>query len=70
VDAKGDGPLAPALGQRPTDLTGIARAHGVSEMSVWGDVFEPRSGWTPEAVVGARGRVVLITEYLRSIQAR
>jgi mono/diheme cytochrome c family protein len=92
VDAKGDGPVVPALGQRPTDLTGLARAHGgkfpflaivaaidgtrdvrahgVSEMPVWGDVFEPRSGWTPEAVAEARGKVVLITEYLRSIQAR
>jgi mono/diheme cytochrome c family protein len=91
VDAKGGGPVAPALGQRPTDLTALARAHGgkfpflaivaaidgtrdvrahgVSEMPVWGEAFEPRTGWTPEAVAEARGRVVLITEYLRSIQA-
>src|SRR5215831_21332121 len=58
---RGDGPVAPALGEKPTDLTQLAathgdefplqavvdaidgtrtvRAHGVSEMPVWGEVF-------------------------------
>jgi mono/diheme cytochrome c family protein len=89
---KGDGPVAPALGERPTDLTQLARqnggtfpfdrvveaidgtksvrAHGVSEMPVWGDVFRAQSTWPVERHVDARGKIVLITEYLRSIQRR
>jgi mono/diheme cytochrome c family protein len=65
-DGHGDGPVAPALAERPTDLTQLAvtnggtfaldavveaidgtrtvRAHGVSEMPVWGEVFQPNSG--------------------------
>ena len=92
VDGRGGGPVAPALGQRPPDLTQIARshggefpfpgtaaaidgtktvrAHGVSEMPVWGEVFAPQRGWSPDAVAEARGKIVVITEYLRSIQAR
>jgi hypothetical protein len=92
MDGRGDGPVASALGQRPPDLTQIARshggkfpfletvaaidgtrevrAHGVSEMPVWGEVFAPQRGWSPDAVAEARGKIVVITEYLRGIQAR
>jgi mono/diheme cytochrome c family protein len=91
-NAKGDGPVAAALGEKPTDLTGIARrnkgefpylgtiaaidgtrevrAHGVSEMPVWGEVFTRSAGWSAEREAEARGKIVLITEYLRSIQMR
>ena len=91
-EGKGDGPVAPALGERPTDLTQLAkengdsfpfdqvvdaidgtasvRAHGVSEMPVWGEVFRARSTWPVERHIDARGKIVLITEHLRSIQAR
>jgi mono/diheme cytochrome c family protein len=88
-DARGDGPVAPALGEKPTDLTQIAaahggtfplkdvveaidgtrtvRAHGVSEMPVWGEVFGAESG-TPGQRLAARRTVTLIAEYLRSVQ--
>jgi mono/diheme cytochrome c family protein len=90
--AQGDGPVASALGERPIDLTRLAkqndgsfpfgrvveaidgtmsvRAHGVSEMPVWGEVFRAQSAWPVERHIDARGKIVLITEYLRSIQTR
>lgn len=88
--AQGDGPVAPALGQRPTDLTQIAaaqkgqfsleavieaidgtrtvRAHGVSEMPVWGEVFRAdHASQEQEAMM--RAKVVAIANYLRTLQA-
>jgi mono/diheme cytochrome c family protein len=91
-DGRGDGPVAPALGEKPTDLTAIARehdgtfpfvdvvasidgtrtlrAHGVSEMPVWGEVLAGDPSWSVERHAEARGKIILITEYLRSIQRR
>ena len=87
---RGDGPVAPALGEKPTDLTQIAatndgqfplqtvveaidgtrtvRAHGVSEMPVWGEVFQPDPTSSPEQQVLARGRIITIAAYVRSLQ--
>jgi len=82
TSGRGDGPVAPALGEPPADLTVFARenggnfpqldvfdaiegsemprAHGVSEMPVWGEVLlnTPSSYDTIEQ----------ITNYLRTIQ--
>jgi mono/diheme cytochrome c family protein len=90
IAGRGDGPVAPALGEQPTDLTQIAaahggkfpleavveaidgtrtvRAHGVSEMPVWGEVFRSDRA-APEQTRHVRARVTLIAEYLRSLQA-
>lgn len=87
---QGDGPVAPALGQQPTDLTKIAaahggqfplgdvvgaidgtrtvRAHGVSEMPVWGEVFRADHS-SPEQQLVMHAKVVAIANYLRSLQA-
>ena len=89
-EGRGDGPVAPALGEKPTDLTQIAdahggsfplesviaaidgtrtmRAHGVSEMPVWGDVFQADTGTSLEQQILARGKVIAIASYLRSLQ--
>jgi mono/diheme cytochrome c family protein len=89
-EGRGDGPVAPALGEKPTDLTQIAaahgdqfpletvveaidgtrtvRAHGVSEMPVWGEVFQPDPA-SPEQQLLARSKVIAIAGYLRSLQA-
>lgn len=91
IGARGDGPVAPALGERPTDLTVLARdndgsfpalkvvaaidgttmarAHGVSDMPVWGDVLAPK-GADDEEVADAQNIILVITEYLRTIQRR
>ena len=90
AEGRGDGPVASALGHKPTDLTQIAesnggsfpleavlvaidgtktlRAHGVSEMPVWGDVFQANLASPLEQQLLAQGKVITIAYYLRSLQ--
>ena len=90
-DGRGDGPVAPALGEKPIDLTQIAnahggefpfvavceaidgtrtvRAHGVSEMPIWGEVFQSDPASPLEQQILAGGRVILIARYLRTLQS-
>jgi mono/diheme cytochrome c family protein len=89
-EGRGDGAVAPALGEKPRDLTQIAaehggrfpldavveaidgtrtiRAHGVSEMPVWGEVFQVDATSPFEQEILARGKVMVIAGYLRSLQ--
>jgi mono/diheme cytochrome c family protein len=89
-EGRGDGPVAPALGEKPIDLTRIAeehggkfaldavceaidgtrtvRAHGVSEMPIWGEVFQSDPGTPLEQQLLAGGRVIAIARYLRTLQ--
>jgi hypothetical protein len=91
-DGRGDGPVAPALGEKPTDLTGIAathggvfpfvavceaidgtrtvRAHGVSEMPIWGEAFQSEASSPLEQQLLAGGRVIVIARYLKTLQDR
>lgn len=53
------------------DGTTTIRAHGDSGMPVWGEIFReeaPSGSIAPNAEV--RGKVALITQYLRSIQVK
>jgi len=69
--ARRHGGRFPFLGtMRVIDGTTALRAHGVSEMPVWGEVFSPQATWSAAQQAEARGKIVLITEYLRSIQAK
>lgn len=45
----------------------LSRAHGTSEMPVWGAVFKAEA-WNSDPVVA--GKVLLLTEYIRSIQEK
>jgi mono/diheme cytochrome c family protein len=87
---RGDGPVAPALGEKPTNLTQIAarnkgefpfvevaeaidgtrtvRAHGVSEMPIWGDVFQADPSAPIEQQLVAAGKILAITRYVRTLQ--
>jgi mono/diheme cytochrome c family protein len=89
-DGRGDGPVAPSLGEKPTDLTRIAaahggvfpleavyeaidgtrtvRAHGVSEMPIWGEVFQADPAAPLEQQILASGKVIAIARYLRTLQ--
>ena len=89
-EGRGDGPVAPALGEKPTDLSQISaanggnfpfmavveaidgtrtvRAHGVSEMPIWGEVFQAEPGSPLEQQILASGKVLVIARYLRSLQ--
>ena len=91
-NGRGDGPVAAALGEKPTDLTRIAakhggefpfsavvdaidgtltvRAHGVSEMPVWGDVFQGDPASPLEQQILASGKILAITRYVRDLQEK
>ena len=86
VEGKGDGPLADTLKTKPADLTQIANnndgvfpfrrviemidgrsevvTHGPREMPVWGERF------AEEEFMTARARILELTLYLESIQAK
>ena len=93
TDAKGDGPLANLLTEKPADLTQLAkenggkfpgikvmhqidgrdtvRAHGTSDMPVWGESFKAagtRSSPTGESAV--RGTAQEIVRYIQSVQEK
>ena len=46
------------------------RAHGDAAMPVWGVVFQAEEGESPDAQAIARGKVVLIADYLERIQQK
>jgi mono/diheme cytochrome c family protein len=52
------------------DGRATVRAHGDPEMPVWGDVFSDQAGSDMTRRADARGKVMLITDYIRSIQQK
>jgi mono/diheme cytochrome c family protein len=52
------------------DGTSEVRAHGDPDMPVWGEVFRSQSTWDATRRADVRGKLLLITEYLRSIQEK
>jgi mono/diheme cytochrome c family protein len=50
------------------DGTRLVRAHGPSNMPVWGERFERPAGAVAGMRAQVRGKLMQITEYLRSIQ--
>ena len=55
---------------RTIDGRETVRAHGDSDMPVWGELFAREEGESPERYAVSRGKVVLITDYIESIQAK
>ena len=55
---------------RQIDGRETLRAHGNSNMPVWGEVFQADQGDSPAKQAVARGRAMLIAEYLERIQAK
>jgi mono/diheme cytochrome c family protein len=51
------------------DGTQDLRAHGDPVMPVWGEVFRAEAGWDMGRRVEVQGKLMLITDYVRSIQA-
>ena len=51
------------------DGTNEIRAHGDPAMPVWGEIFHQRAA-EPTRNVEVRGKLMLITQYLQSIQAK
>jgi mono/diheme cytochrome c family protein len=52
------------------DGRNTVRAHGDPTMPVWGELFQEQAAWTPARRAEARGKIMMITEHLRSIQER
>jgi len=46
------------------------RAHGEPDMPVWGEIFHEQSSWSLNRRAEAQGKIMLITDYLRSIQEK
>jgi mono/diheme cytochrome c family protein len=46
------------------------RAHGDPVMPVWGEIFRAESGWDMGRRVEVQGKLLLITDHVRSIQAK
>jgi mono/diheme cytochrome c family protein len=90
INGDGNGPVAPFMTPRPTDLRTIAArrrgvfphaamqamidgrdplaAHGSREMPIWGDAFRTEAYIEQATETRVRGRVVLLVQYLDSIQ--
>lgn len=52
------------------DGTKTVRAHGDADMPVWGEVFRQRATTPLSQRVEIQGKLLLIAEYLRSIQEK
>ena len=52
------------------DGTQDVRAHGDPVMPVWGEVFRAEAGWEMSRRVEVQGKLMLITDYIRSIQVK
>ncbi len=48
----------------------LSRAHGTSEMPVWGEQFSKTGARRSQGAEVVAGRVLLLTEYVRSIQEK
>jgi mono/diheme cytochrome c family protein len=52
------------------DGTKDVRAHGNPDMPVWGEVFKQHTTASPTQQAEIRGKIMMITDYIASIQAK
>jgi mono/diheme cytochrome c family protein len=52
------------------DGTEDVRAHGDPDMPVWGEIFRDQAAWDNTRRVEVRGKLMVITDYLQSIQRK
>jgi mono/diheme cytochrome c family protein len=64
----GDFPFAHVT--KVIDGRNTVRAHGDPDMPVWGEVFEDQRSWDVMRRAETRGKIMVITDYLRSIQEK
>jgi mono/diheme cytochrome c family protein len=67
--AKGGGTFPAMEVMRYVDGTETVRAHGDPVMPVWGEIFRLEAADPASRRIEVQGKLLLITEYLRSIQA-
>jgi mono/diheme cytochrome c family protein len=56
--------------QSAIDGTRAVRGHGSSDMPVWGEAFNPSAAQASAMEADVRGKLQLITEYVRSLQVQ
>jgi len=66
--AGGDFPYVPTM--QVIDGTKTVRAHGDAEMPVWGEALNGNTTGPMEHRVAVQGRLMLLTDYIRSIQEK
>jgi mono/diheme cytochrome c family protein len=67
-DGKGDFPFMHVM--ETIDGRNTVRAHGDPQMPVWGEVFQEQATWDVSRRADVRGKLMVITDYLRSIQGK
>ena len=67
---KNDGTFPFILTMQIIDGRDSRRAHGDPAMPVWGEIFRATLPSTLDHAAEARGKLILITEYLQSIQQK
>jgi mono/diheme cytochrome c family protein len=64
---------SPTGQNQDTSLPGLPKAHGDAAMPVWGEIFsrdELSKGTSMDLQLATTGKIMMITEYLQSIQAK
>jgi mono/diheme cytochrome c family protein len=64
---------SPTAQNQDTSLPGLPKAHGDPGMPVWGEIFsrqEMSEGTPMDLQLATTGKIMMITEYLQSIQAK
>ena len=67
---KAGGAYSSAQVMQMIDGTKTVRAHGDADMPVWGEIFRQQSTTPLTRRVETQGKLMLIAEYLRSIQEK
>jgi mono/diheme cytochrome c family protein len=67
-NAGGEFPMIKVI--QAIDGTATVRGHGDSDMPVWGDRFRADGSASLNRQARMRGKILLITDYLRSIQVK
>jgi mono/diheme cytochrome c family protein len=70
IAAKHDGTFPFQAVMAYIDGTNDVRAHGDPTMPVWGETFRAASAWDMGRRVEVQGKLMLITDYVGSIQTK
>jgi mono/diheme cytochrome c family protein len=68
IAARNDGEFSFTRVMRYIDGTQDVRAHGSPDMPVWGEIFRRQADWSLARHAEVQGTLMMITDYLRSIQ--
>jgi len=70
IARKNDGQFPFGRVMQMIDGRNMVRAHGDPDMPVWGEIFKEQPTWDMGRRAEVLGKLMVITEYLRSIQEK